>query len=77
MLNDVFSVMVVSWTWWFGREEGRGMFLLNSTMTTFVSGLQYSNIYKHDIYDFYDFFVVFLPRSTFLAFLLYTVVAYV
>lgn len=49
------------------------MFLFNSTMTTFVSGLQYSNIYKHDIYDFYDLFSL---SSPFLAFLFYTVVAY-
>lgn len=40
------------------------MFLLDSTMTTFVSGLQYSNIYKHDIYDFYDLFSL---SSTFFA----------
>lgn len=49
------------------------MFLLDSTMTTFVSGLQYSNIYKHDIYDFYDLFSL---SSTFLPFLSSTVVAY-
>lgn len=65
--------MVMSWTWWFGWEEDRGMFLLDSIMTTFVSGLQYSNIYKHDIYDFYDLFSL---SSTFLLFLSSTVVAY-
>lgn len=49
------------------------MSLLDSTMTTYVSGLQYSNIYKHDIYEFYDLFSL---SSTFLAFLFYTAVAY-